>query len=54
MMQKIKEGKKEQWYTIDHIFYSGKSVVPHEFKTVVTGKPYMSDHYPVQGVFTLE
>lgn len=52
-MEKIKNGKKEFWWTIDHIFYSGKRLVPEQFRVLVTGKPYMSDHYPVYGVFSL-
>ena len=50
MMAKISQGQKVG-NLIDHIFYASKNMKPELFKTCVTNKPYMSDHYPVCTVF---
>ena len=48
-------GKAKRNTVIDHIFYRGRRVVCNEFRTLDGdyGAKYISDHYPIEAVFTL-
>jgi len=48
-------GEVKRLPIIDHIFYCGRRVVCNEFRTLdgYYGAKYISDHYPIEAVYTL-
>ncbi len=48
-------GEVKRLPIIDHIFYRGRRVVCNEFRTLdgYYGAKYISDHYPIEAVYTL-